>query len=150
MRGPESIDLHFDLPESPAAVWRALTEQKLLEAWLMPNDIKPVVGHEFTFKSKPMGNWDGTAYCTITEVVPNEKLQYKWQAKKDATTGDYNFDTLLTFALTANADGGTHLHLLHEGFQPDDFGFKVMGDGWKSMMVSRIGAVLRDEAIKAQ
>jgi uncharacterized protein YndB with AHSA1/START domain len=150
MRGSESIDLHFDLQEAPTDVWRALTDSKLLEAWLMPNNIIPVVGHKFTFKSKPMDDWDGIAYCTLTEVVPQRKLQYQWQAKKDLATGEYGFDTLLTFTLTPNPDGGTHLHLLHEGFQAGDFAFKVMGDGWRSNTIARISAALRGEPLNAR
>lgn len=143
MRGTEKIDLHFDLPEPPAEVWRALTEPKLLEAWLMPNDIKPEVGHKFMFRSQPRGDWDGLAYCVVTEVVPEQRLQYEWRGKQDHASGEYKFDTLLTFTLTRKADGGTHLHLLHEGFDPSDFALKVMGEGWKSMASTRISAALR-------
>jgi uncharacterized protein YndB with AHSA1/START domain len=150
MRGSESIDLRFDLPEAPSDVWRALTDPKLLEAWLMPNDIKPVVGHKFTFNSKPIGDWDGIAHCTITEVVPERKLQYQWRAKKDPASGEYGFDTLLTFTLNPNPDGGTHLHLLHEGFQPGDYALEMMGEGWKSKTVTRISAVLRGESLTAR
>lgn len=146
MRGPESIDLHFDLAEPPALVWRAMTEPKLLEAWLMPNDISPKVGHKFTFRSEPRGDWDGVAYCEVTEVTPDKKLQYTWRGKKDQATGEFKFDTLLTLTLSTNADGGTHLHLLHEGFEPNDFALKVMGDGWKTHTVLRIHTALKNLA----
>ncbi|HEY4355778.1 MAG TPA: SRPBCC domain-containing protein [Acidobacteriaceae bacterium] len=150
MKGTESIDLHFDLPENAADIWRALTEPALLEAWLMPNDIKPVVGHHFTYRNKPIGDWDGIAYCEVTEVVPEEKLQYAWRSKKDPVTGEYNMDTLLTFTLSSNPQGGTHMHLLHEGFEAGDFALHAMGQGWASKTVSRIGAVLRGEALESR
>ena len=35
-------------------VWRALTDPDLLARWLMPNDFKPVVGHQFTFRTEPV------------------------------------------------------------------------------------------------
>lgn len=41
--------IHVDqfLAHPPRKVWRALTEPALLERWLLPNDIKPLVGHKF-------------------------------------------------------------------------------------------------------
>jgi hypothetical protein len=65
-------------------------------------------------------------------------LQYQRQAKKVFATGEYGFDTLLTFTLTPNPGGGTHMHLLHKGFQAGDFALKVMGDGWKCNTITRI------------
>ena len=31
----------------------------LLAAWLMENDIRPVVGHRFTFRAQPTPGWNG-------------------------------------------------------------------------------------------
>jgi uncharacterized protein YndB with AHSA1/START domain len=39
----QSISMEYDLPYPPAKVWRALTEPELLAAWLMLNDMRPVV-----------------------------------------------------------------------------------------------------------
>src|ERR1700744_6237605 len=143
MRGTESIDLHFDFTEPPADIWRALTEPALLEAWLMPNDIAPVVGHKFNFRTAPRGDWNGIVDCEVLEVVPEQKLSYTW-AGGSANNAEYGhkLDTLLTFTLTPATDGGTHLHLVHEGFQPDDFAFQMMGQGWKSHTVSPLSPVL--------
>ena len=48
--------IHHQLffPHPPQAVWEYLTNTQLMEQWLMPNDFKPVAGHEFTFRIKPM------------------------------------------------------------------------------------------------
>jgi uncharacterized protein YndB with AHSA1/START domain len=144
MRGTESIDLHFDFPDPPATVWRALTEPALLEAWLMPNDIAPIVGHKFNFRTQPIGDWNGIVDCEVMEVVPEKKLSYTWLggSENDDAYG-HKLDTLLTFTLTPNADGGTHLHLIHEGFQADDYAFKMLGQGWRSRTLSRLSEALR-------
>ncbi len=47
----QSIAMEYDLPHPPAKVWRALTEPELLAAWLMVNNMRPLVGHSFTFKA---------------------------------------------------------------------------------------------------
>jgi hypothetical protein len=41
-------------------------------------------------------------------------------------------ETTVTWTLAPGADGGTLLQLVHHGFHPDDFAFKMMGMGWKS------------------
>ena len=53
----QSIVVDYDLPYPPEKVWRALTEPELLAAWLMQNDIKPQLGHRFTFRAAPVPGW---------------------------------------------------------------------------------------------
>jgi uncharacterized protein YndB with AHSA1/START domain len=45
----QTISREYDLPHPPEKVWRALTESELLAAWLMANDMQPLIGHSFTF-----------------------------------------------------------------------------------------------------
>ena len=49
------------MPHPPEKIWRALTQAHLIEQWLMKNDFEPRLGAEFTFRAKPMGDWDGTS-----------------------------------------------------------------------------------------
>ena len=42
-----AIVLERTLPHPPEKVWRALTEQPLIEDWLMRNDFQPRLGHKF-------------------------------------------------------------------------------------------------------
>jgi len=37
------------VPPPPEKVWRALTQDPLIEEWLMQNDFEPVVGRRFNF-----------------------------------------------------------------------------------------------------
>jgi uncharacterized protein YndB with AHSA1/START domain len=46
------------LPHAPEVVWKTLTTADLIDKWLMPNDFSAVVGKKFTFRTKPMGDWD--------------------------------------------------------------------------------------------
>ncbi|RLT27991.1 MAG: SRPBCC domain-containing protein [Chloroflexi bacterium] len=98
-------DLTF--PQPPEAVWKALTDTNALAAWLMPNDIKPEVGHNFEFRGQAYGDWDGVIHCEVLESVPNERLVYTW-----ASLG---IETTVTFELTPDA-GGTRVHFEQTGF----------------------------------
>jgi uncharacterized protein YndB with AHSA1/START domain len=134
----QSINTEYELPHPPEKVWRALTEPGLLERWLMPNDLRAVVGHKFTFKAPPMYGWDGTVHCEVLEVEPLKRLRYSW------TGGPENsrLDSTVTWTLLATATG-TRLSLEHAGFQPHNaMAYDAMGKGWKSKMAERIRDVL--------
>lgn len=135
MRGNESIVVDYLLNEPPAEVWHALTQPALLSQWLMENDIQPTVGHRFNFRAKPMGDWDGIVYCEVLEVDEPNRLVYSWKGGSDKSE-DYGhlLDTTVTWTLTPTATGGTKLNLAHFGFQPDDYAFQIMGQGWRQML----------------
>ena len=142
-RNKQSILVEYDLPDAPKKVWRALTEPKLLEAWLMPNDILPVVGHRFNFRAQPVPGWDGIVYCEVLEVVPEQRLVYTWRGGSQKLEGyGHELDTIVTWMLTPTADGGTRLHLEHSGFDPDSFAFQTMGQGWRGKVAERITQAL--------
>jgi uncharacterized protein YndB with AHSA1/START domain len=135
MKGTESIVVDYNLNEPPDQIWRLLTEPKLLEQWLMPNDIAPTVGHKFNFRTRPMGDWDGVVYCEILEADRPNRLVYSWQGGSNKNEGyGHTLDTVVTWTLTPTATGGTLLNLSHTGFQPTDFAFQAMGQGWRSML----------------
>jgi uncharacterized protein YndB with AHSA1/START domain len=142
-KGKQSSIVEYELPDAPKKVWRALTEPKLLEAWLMPNDIHPVVGHQFNFHAQPVPGWDGTVYCEILEVVPEQRLVYAWRGGSKKLDGyGHELDTVVTWELTPTQDGGTRLHLEHSGFDPESFAFKAMGQGWRGKVAEKITQAL--------
>jgi uncharacterized protein YndB with AHSA1/START domain len=138
----QSIIIDYVLPESPARVWRALTDPDLLTRWLMPNNIRAEVGHHFTFQAQPVPGWDGVVHCEILEVVPEQRLVYAWQGGSKKLDGyGHEVDTVVTWTLTPESDG-TRLHLEHSGFDPESFAFKVMGQGWRGKVAERISQIL--------
>src|ERR1700743_1762055 len=72
------IEREFAFP--PEKIWRALTQSHLIEEWLMKNDFKPVVGHKFNFRARPVMGWNGVADCEVLEVAPHRRLVYAWSA----------------------------------------------------------------------
>ena len=111
-----SIEVDYELPDAPEEVWRALTDAKLLAEWLMTNDIRPVVGHKFTFQGKPIpGVWDGRTECEVLAVEPQRLIRYTWCGGAKESPGG-RLDSIVTWTLEPGANGGTKLHLSHSGF----------------------------------
>ncbi len=96
-------------PHSPNAVWAALTDSKVLAAWLMPNDFTAEVGKSFTFKEAPAlgSNWRGWADCSVVELDEPNKLVLSWD-------GTGSSKTTVTFELKAEGQG-TRVSLHHNG-----------------------------------
>jgi uncharacterized protein YndB with AHSA1/START domain len=84
----QSISLEYDLPQPPAKVWRALTEPELLAKWIMANDMRPLVGHSFTFKAQPTPWWDGTVHCEVLEIDLHKRFRYSWRGGPESSPLD--------------------------------------------------------------
>lgn len=135
----QSICLEWNLPHPPAKVWRALTEPALVAAWLMPNDLRPEVGHAFTFRQEPTSWWDGIVHCEVQEIAPLERLQYSWKGGP----ASQKLDTVVTWTLTPTPSGGTRLALEHSGFVPTQkFAFDGARQGWQHKVGEGMAAVL--------
>ncbi|MFI6290268.1 SRPBCC domain-containing protein [Nonomuraea sp. NPDC050790] len=132
---------HF-YPHPPAKVWRALTEPELMARWLMPNDFRLEVGHEFTFTTDPRPNvgFDGVVYCRVLEIEPRKLLRISWSDRKKA-------DWTVSWRLEGEGRG-TRLFLDHEGFDPDDaaqqFSRRIMGGGWRGTIPAKLAEVLAE------
>jgi uncharacterized protein YndB with AHSA1/START domain len=100
-----SVVVERELPFAPEKIWRALTQPHLLEEWLMKNDFKPVVDHQFKFR----GDW-GSVDCQVMEVEPNKTLAYSW--------GAMGLGSVVTWTLTPTS-AGTQLRMEQVGFRPD-------------------------------
>jgi uncharacterized protein YndB with AHSA1/START domain len=146
----ESIVAENVLPFPPERVWRALTDPKLLEAWLMPNNIRAEVGHRFQFRTNPAPGWSGLIDCEVLEVVPHKLLVYSWSGGSKAVDGyGHRIETVVKWTLSPTEDGGTRLHLEHSGFEPDSFALKAMGQGWNRKVAERIAQVLAEHESNA-
>lgn len=130
-----SIRVDQFLAHPPAAVWRALTEPRLLERWWAAGDIKPEVGHHFRLD---MDSW-GQVPCTVVEVEPERRLVFT-----------FNDNWTLDWTLVAEGSG-TRLLLEHSGFDLDEprdrYAFEQMGPGWRDEVLPELARVL-DEAVR--
>ncbi|MGP3960470.1 SRPBCC family protein [Nonomuraea sp. 3N208] len=125
-----AIRLDQFIAHPPAKVWRAITEPDLVAQWLMANDFKPEVGHQFTFRTQPKKQvgFEGLVYCEVLELEQEKLLKISWSDRKMA-------DWTVTWRLEPEGKG-TRLFLDHEGFDPDDemqqLSRRIMGGGWPS------------------
>ncbi|WDR06858.1 SRPBCC domain-containing protein [Devosia rhodophyticola] len=100
-----SVVIEREIACPPEKLWRALTQPLLISEWLMSNDFQPDVGHRFKFSA----DW-GSVDCAVTEVEPQKKLAYKWDAM--------GLESTVTWTLTATIEG-THLRMEQAGFRAD-------------------------------
>ncbi len=117
-----SLVIEREMPHSPEKIWRALTQGRLIEEWLMKNDFQPVVGHQFSFRSTPVPGWDGIIQSEVLTIEPNSKLSYSW--------GTMGTTSLVTWTLTPTK-AGTHVRMEQTGFRSEqDAAYKGATYGW--------------------
>ncbi|MDB5133628.1 MAG: hypothetical protein JWP37_231 [Mucilaginibacter sp.] len=111
----ETIKHQFSFSHHARAVWDYLTKPDLMALWLMKNDFKPIVGHEFQFRTGPIPalNFDGIFYCKVLEIVPNEALSYSWNSGPGG--GEITLESVVSWTLQPG-EKGTELFLEHRGF----------------------------------
>jgi uncharacterized protein YndB with AHSA1/START domain len=108
---PDALEFEYDLAEPPEKVWRALTVPELLAAWMMPNDIRPQTGSNFTFAGP-----DAAIECEILDAEPERLLRYSWREQPGDAARQDPLDSVVTFTLARTVSGGTHLRIVHDGF----------------------------------
>jgi uncharacterized protein YndB with AHSA1/START domain len=81
----------------------------------MKNDFKPVIGHEFQFRTGPIAtlNFDGIIYCKVLEIIPFKHLSYSWSS--GSGDGKISLESVVNWNLEA-IEKGTGLYLEHSGF----------------------------------
>ncbi|HEX8364911.1 MAG TPA: SRPBCC domain-containing protein [Allosphingosinicella sp.] len=120
-------------PYSREQVWIALTDPEAIADWLMPNDFSPVVGHRFTFRTKPGPGFDGIVHCEVLEVEPPRLLAYSWKGG--------GIETVVRYRLEEEATN-TRLFMEHANFAGirGFFISRILGSGWKRIVADRIPA----------
>jgi uncharacterized protein YndB with AHSA1/START domain len=118
-----SVVVEREIAFPPEKIWRALTLPHLIEEWLMKNDFKPVVGHDFNLRA----DW-GAVDCQVLEVEPNKTLSYTW--------GAHGLGSVVTWTLTPTSTG-THLRMEQSGFRPDQKqAFHGARHGWPQFLAN--------------
>jgi uncharacterized protein YndB with AHSA1/START domain len=144
MSETRAITVEKLLPHAPEKIWHTLTMSELIGKWLMPNDFAPQVGRRFTFRTKPMGDWDGVVHCEVLDCDPPRLLRYSWKGGSDSNPAyGSRLHSVVTWTLTA-VDGGTHVRMVHDGFvfPGNRFAYDAMSSGWGRVLdaIARVTA----------
>jgi uncharacterized protein YndB with AHSA1/START domain len=137
-----AIEVDQFLSRPPDRVWQALTDPELLARWLMPNDFRPAVGHQFTFRTEavPEHGFDGIVHCQVLDLDPPRLLRLSWRGGR--------LDTVVSWRLVPEG-AGTRLLITHDGFDDTDpaqqITMGILGGGWRGILVKRLSAVLDEE-----
>lgn len=132
MEEPRKIEFEHFYPQSPAAVWKALTDPTMIARWWAPGDVRAVIGHHFDLD---MGTF-GRQKCEVLEVEEEKLFKYKF--------GIGTLDTVITWQLKPE-NAGTRLQLTHDRFDPTSPMGRQAHDGMKAgwpNVLGRLEAVL--------
>jgi uncharacterized protein YndB with AHSA1/START domain len=138
-----------DYPQSPAIVWRAVTDPALVPQWTAtgrggrPVGFAPVVGTRFRFVARPLPGWRGVVDCEILAVDEPNLLRYSWLGDEGGTTTD------VTYRIQPNGTG-TRFTYEHTGFTGIGgfFMARLLGRVRTRMLTVGLPAVLADLADK--
>lgn len=142
----------------PREVYRAWLDPDLLRRWLAPGgftvkhaEVEARAGGHFRIWHDEAGADVGGFECEIVELVPDERLVFRWGFVGPERTAGPVFDSLLTIILNAAPGGATKLTLIHERL--DDLAAAmphIAGNvqvGWKLVLEKlavTLGATKRD------
>ena len=134
------IDQTVLYPHPVDRVWAALTSSEALAAWLMPNDFRPVVGHRFTFRTKPAPGFDGIVRCEVLEIDPPKRMVWSWAGG--------TIDTTVTFTLEETAAAQTRLRMRQVGFHGlgAQLTRRILAGGYPRILGQRLPAYLDQRA----
>jgi len=118
-------------------VWKALTDKNEMKQWYFDlAEFNPEVGFKFHFTGGPSPERQYLHLCEITEVIPNEKLEYSWHYD------GYEGNTLLTFILVEQGNK-TLLKFSHAGIETfpannPDLALSNFVTGWNQIIHTSI------------
>jgi uncharacterized protein YndB with AHSA1/START domain len=139
----EALEKKITINASPKKVWRALTDPKEIEKWmLMSTDFSAEKDKQFIFRTADPGeNWDGVFQCKVLEIIENKKLVYTWNA------AFINADTVVTIELK-ESNGKTEVTLTHTGWEKLSANAEQTrnshSDGWDIRFVQKLKESVED------
>lgn len=102
-----TLSLDFEYKTSIKKLWSALTDSDKLAQWILSNDFKPIVGHQFQFRSEPNEWWNGIIDCKVLIVDEPNRLSYTWASGDEQNT--------VTWTLQDLGNGTVKLHFEQTG-----------------------------------
>ena len=112
------VRLQRTIPASPREVYQAWLDPELLRQWMAPGlevkraELDARVGGHFRIWHADHGSDAGGFECEIVELVPDERIVFRWGFTGPQRSPVY--DSLLTITLQGAKGNATILTLVHE------------------------------------
>jgi uncharacterized protein YndB with AHSA1/START domain len=116
-----AVRLQRTIPAPPHRVYRAWLEPDLLRRWLAPGDLRisrvevdeRVGGHYRIWHADEDADVGGFE-CELLDLVPDQRLVFRWGFVGPERTDGPAYDSLLTVTFAEAPGNGTLLTLVHE------------------------------------
>jgi uncharacterized protein YndB with AHSA1/START domain len=146
------VRLERIIPAAPHQVYRAWLNPDLLRRWLAPGglevkraEVDERVGGHYRVWQADSGSDVGGFECELLELVPDQRIVFRWGFAGPARGDGPVFDSLLTITLREAPDSATALTLVHERLDelaaamPDVA--RNVGPGWELVLEKLIATI---------
>ena len=151
-----TVRLERTIPAPPHQVYRAWLEPDLLRRWLAPGglEVKRVeiderLGGHYRVWQTDAGADVGGFDCELLELVPDQRLVFRWGFVGPERNDGPVYDSLLTITLHEAPGASTILTLVHERLEELATAMphvaEQVGPGW-DMVLDRLAAVIEEVA----
>ncbi|HKE80045.1 MAG TPA: SRPBCC domain-containing protein [Solirubrobacteraceae bacterium] len=136
-----AVTLQRTIAAPPDEVYRTWLEPDLIQRWMAPGDLEATRVEVDARVGGAYRVWHGDAggfEAEILELVPGERIAFRWGFVGPDRLDGPVYDSLLTVTLRQAAGGGTELTLVHERLEalraamPDVA--DSVGYGWASAL----------------
>ena len=147
-----AVRLQRTIPAPAHAVYRAWLEPDLVRQWMAPGslgvervDIDERVGGRYSVWQTASGATAGGFECEILELVPDERIVFRWGFVGPRRAEGPVFDSRLTITLREVDRGSTLLTLVHERLDELARAMPDVADkvqlGWE-LVLEKLGALI--------
>ncbi|RPH71844.1 MAG: SRPBCC domain-containing protein [Myxococcaceae bacterium] len=147
-----AVRLQRTIPAPAHAVYRAWLEPDLVRQWMAPGslgvervDIDERVGGRYSVWQTASGASAGGFECEILELVPDERIVFRWGFVGPRRAEGPVFDSRLTITLREVDRGSTLLTLVHERLDELARAMPDVADkvqlGWE-LVLEKLGALI--------
>ncbi|WP_134022756.1 SRPBCC family protein [Lysinibacillus sp. YR326] len=121
-------------------VWETVTDAEKIASWLMPNDFKPVEGHEFTIQS-PFG----PSPCRVEQVDAPHFVRFAWDTDGWFVTFELKETGGQTVFTLTHGGWKEATHIIPKTNMPAEAIRKIMADGWTKIVDQKFKEVVESQ-----
>jgi uncharacterized protein YndB with AHSA1/START domain len=140
-----AVRVERNIPAAPNRVYRAWLDPETIRQWMAPGgmtvervEVDERGGGAYRIWQQDESGSQGGFECELLELVPDERLVFRWGFVGPERTEGPAFDSRLTITLAEAPGGGTALTLVHERLE--DLAAAMpevaahVGVGWESTL----------------